>query len=117
MSINSDSTLIATGSRDKSLKIHDIAQQKSVEELNVGNQAIFSVAFGQGETVRNLIVCGDQIGNVYILKISPLTVLHKISDSIGHTKIVNQIKWRGEENEFATCSDDHSVKIFKVWNE
>jgi hypothetical protein len=39
-------------------------------------------------------------------------IVDEIEQKYAHTRNVNAIKWN--KNVFATCSDDFSVKIFKI---
>lgn len=132
LSFSHETRLCITGSRDKKLKIWNI------EEKNVGyiggksfEEGITACAFGDknikfSENISNIymVTVGLESGNIWFLKISlnegntNIEVLGKIEEFWRHSMNINRIKFRKceDDNEFqiASCSDDHSLRIFKV---
>ncbi len=64
---------------------------------------------------ENVICCGLIDGSVVLVEWNHekgFSLEGEVENKYSHTEKINGIRWNG--SKFATCSDDHSVAIFKV---
>lgn len=107
-----------TGSRDKTIKLWQIESNnefKEVAKVNAG-VAITAVEFVRSD----LVIAGTEEGGLLVFKVDvhgkTIEFNTKVSDWMSHAKTVNKIR-RNEKApgiQFATCSDDHTVRIFEI---
>jgi WD40 repeat protein len=86
-----DSKYIVTGSRDKTIKIHELEHRKTIAEMKF-KKPVYSVSFAPKDYT---IAVGCENGSVYIIKLvdEKLVELAKIEDYVGHSGIVNRLCW------------------------
>ena len=77
---------------------------------------VTAVAFCQMKGHENVICCGLIDGSVVLVEWNyekgGLSLKGEVDHKFSHTEKINAIRWN--DSKFATCSDDHSVAIFKV---
>ena len=122
-----DSKIFFTGSRDNFLKIwkKNIDDRKFKEAyVHEFNEAITSVNLIEEKFFDNYVAfIGFESGEIDIVKIHfsednkvELTILEKFPDFISHGLTVKRIKSFVSKNvvKVATCSEDHTVRIFEI---
>lgn len=107
--------MLATVSRDKTLKLHSIAEGKQFTEYKL-KSAAYSVAFHPD---GSLIACGTEDGTIVFLKLTEhegIKEVTRIPNFIGHSKLVSKLCWaqRGGKVLLASCSHDHTVRVYEV---
>jgi len=135
LSFSHDSEFCITGSRDKKLKLWRIEEKGVViAGEKTFSEAIMANAFGDKvikceqeakEKKFYLVAVGLENGNILLLRLAisqekkgEFSVVGMIKEFMGHSLAVNRIKFRQMESEnvyqIASCSDDHSVRIFEI---
>lgn len=133
-----DSELFITGSRDNTIKVWKKRSNVSPKEIEDDKEKKFIEAysheFSDAVTSVNLLdekingmyiaFVGLENGEIFVVKIKneensekvSLEVLNKFPLFISHGMAVKRIKSfvQGDKVKIATCSDDHSVRIFEV---
>jgi len=122
-----DSKIFFTGSRDNFLKIwkKNIVDSKFKEAyVHEFNEAITSVNLIEEKFFDNYVAfIGFESGEIDIVNIHfsednkvELTILEKFPDFISHGLTVKRIKSFVSKNvvKVATCSEDHTVRIFEI---
>ncbi len=96
----------ATVSKDRSIKVWDLADWQTVREIKDQPDAVFSVAFTPD---GDYFLTGGRDGKVNLWSISPDTSARATCD--GHPGGVTQIET--QEDKIWTCGRDHSVKAWE----
>lgn len=65
LSFHLDDDLLITGSRDKTIKLHSVTQQKVIAELNI-KQPVSAIAFSREPTLKNYFVVGCVTGDIWL---------------------------------------------------
>lgn len=113
LAFHSSEQFLITGSRDKTVKLHSTALQKSIAELPC-KFPVSSVAFCHEPGLENYFSVGCVNGNVLLCRMEgeELKILSESRPQESHSSSVNAMKWSGRL--LATCSNDFSVRIFEL---
>ena len=131
VSFSHDSSLIATGSRDKKVKFWKIDKAADNGKCHLVfdkqfKDGVTAVAFADRPTNNKayLVAVGLETGEIEFFEFSPdaksLSTLGKIPEHFIHSLSINRIKFRRVKNEeegkfvVATCAEDHSTRIFSL---
>ncbi|EAR85742.1 elongator complex protein (macronuclear) [Tetrahymena thermophila SB210] len=121
-----DEKFIATGARDKRIKIHSILDKKVIFN-KVLSSTITALAFAPISYKNEnsyLIIVGYEEGGMELYEFesntNQLNLIDKPHEFIGHTNTISRIKFRKNYKpninskilQFATCSLDHTVRVF-----
>eukprot|EP01132_Coremiostelium_polycephalum_P000974 gene974-1239_t len=133
-----DDQFFATGSRDKVVKIWNTSKITDKSGLSATlptfGSGVNCVEFAPPQPISDniyLLAVGEEDGKITIWRgdnnndSNPINwnCIHTIDSSISHISEVKRIRWRGTpkklndnqvEWEIATCSIDHSVRLFKL---
>lgn len=113
LSFHRSEEYLLTGSRDKTIRLHSLSEQRQIKELSL-KHPVTAIEFCSEVGFEDYFAVGCVTGLVSVGRISQgeLELIIDIEDHFAHTECVNKIKWRGRS--FATCSDDFSVRIFDL---
>ncbi len=98
---------LLSGSNDKTVKVFSLKEQKVVHEYKCSHP-VTSIQIN----TDNIVVVGDVTGQLIVLRLTKeeLQFQESIREEQCHSERVNAIRWNGQQ--FATCSNDHSVRIY-----
>jgi WD40 repeat protein len=108
MVISNDGTLIASGSRDNTVKIWDVTTGKEERTLKGHTNSVSSVAFSNDGT---LIASGSSDKAVKIWNVATGKEERTLK---GHTKSVSSVVFSNDGTLIASGSSDKTVKIWDV---
>lgn len=101
-----DGNLIATGSKDKTLKIWDSSNGLKIQDINLG-QPVYSLAWSLADTH---IAAGLGNGSIAIVNVSNPADIILLEGT--HTGRVNALDWSLTGNEIASGASDPMAKIW-----
>ena len=124
VSFSHDDAFIATGARDKRIKVFRLEESglSAVEEFTF-KEGVSAVAFADKRAKgAYALAVGLENGEVHLLTFSgekgSLKPQDRVPQHFAHSNYVNRIKYREVAQEgrfqFASCSDDHSVRVFMI---
>lgn len=78
---------------------------------------VTALQFSQSNSLKDILAFGGGDGTVSLLKMAngALTVIVSVADIYSHTSNVNALKWN--RDHLASCGDDGSVRVYRVWPE
>ena len=106
---NSDGSLIATGSSDRSIRIIDVSTCKPVRQLALHTAPVLCVLFCP--THRCLLLSTAMDGTVVLSNAETGCIYH---ESKNHTKYAHRAVWSPCGSMFATLGHDKSIYVYKV---
>jgi WD40 repeat protein len=105
-----DSTLLASGSYDTTVKIWDASSGECLRTLEHNNDEVYSVAFSHDSTS---LASGSYDSVIKIWNIRNGECLQTLQ---GHRAYVNSLAFSRDSTLLASASDDSTVKIWNVGN-
>jgi elongator complex protein 2 len=126
-----DGCYFATASRDKTVKIWKVQDCNGdcSEQLTLSfEEAVTACDFASIDKHIYHLALGLENGQIILIDLQPderggLEVIKRetVSDSLTHNGVVKAVKWRPRANsklaQLATAGEDHSVRIFSIFNE
>ena len=122
MSFSFDDKYVLTGSRDKTCKVYRIDQEKGLQvvcELAC-KDSVSAVRFADKlEKDEYVFVVGLDNGSIlvnsFVEKESKIREIDVVSEWMAHSNVIRRIKFRAVKQagsyQFASCGEDHSVRI------
>eukprot|EP00282_Hemiselmis_andersenii_P030509 CAMPEP_0169467070 /NCGR_PEP_ID=MMETSP1042-20121227/22125_1 /TAXON_ID=464988 /ORGANISM="Hemiselmis andersenii, Strain CCMP1180" /LENGTH=366 /DNA_ID=CAMNT_0009580205 /DNA_START=42 /DNA_END=1137 /DNA_ORIENTATION=- len=104
---NSDNTLIATGSADRTVKVSDA--QTRAEKLTVSSHAAPILSVAWSPTDPHILVSSDMNGSVLVTDAHSGAQLGQFKD---HHKYAHRAAWSPNGRSFATCGHDRKVSVY-----
>jgi elongator complex protein 2 len=113
---SSDDTYFATGSRDKTIKIWQMNDANCIATITC-ESSVTAMDFIPNST--NILAVGLEQGQLqfYQLQASHWQLIGQIPSPLAHAASVQSIQWRPthtSDYQLATCSQDHSLRIFTI---
>jgi len=106
---DTDKSIIATGSTDKTIKIIDYATKQVLHVINDHEAAI--IALDWNPKHKNILLSGSMDKSHCVIDAEKGTTLQRFSD---HGKYVVAVKWAYDGLTFATASHDHTAAIYRA---
>ena len=111
VSFNNDSSLIATGSTDRAVRILDSTTRKSLRSLALHSAPVLCVVFCPSR--KDLLISTAMDGSVVLSLATTGSMAHELKP---HTKYAHRAVWSRCGDFFATLGHDKCVYVFKVFN-
>lgn len=115
ITVNSKGNMLVTGSRDKHIKVWKIedGKLKEIQKRKIGVY-VKAVEFFRDD----VLLLGLDDGRVLIARVSEedFEVVGEIMRDVGFGKSINKIRRCGKKGSdlFACCSEDHTVRVYKL---
>ncbi|PRP84304.1 hypothetical protein PROFUN_07605 [Planoprotostelium fungivorum] len=106
------STMLASGSTDKTFRLSDYSTGEVVHEFSgVHNAAVISIDYNPVPSLGHLLLTGTMDGSHCVVDTRNKSVVQYFRD---HKKYVVVTKWHPSGLLFATGSHDHTVNLYRL---
>ena len=109
MSFSSDGAILATGSRDRTVKLWDVATRQNIATFEEHTAEVNSVVFSPVDAT--LLATGSRDRTV---KLWDVATRQDIATLEGHTSGVNSVVFSSDGSTLATGSRDRTVKLWDI---